>query len=69
LGVQLSDPTEWLVVSPGAVVIEGIVMMTTPRLSLRIHSYDTVPPAPLVVKTPVAVTVPFRQEFDLPDTA
>ena len=67
LGVQLSETTEWLAVSLGAAVIEGITMITTPRLSVRIHSYDTVPPAPLVVKAPVAVTVPFRQEFGLPD--
>src|SRR5439155_5459879 len=52
-----------------AAVIEGITMITAPRLSVRIHSYDTVPPAPLVVKAPVAVTVPFRQEFALPYAA
>src|SRR5438128_458538 len=61
-GFQLSPVTEWLDVSPGATMIGGSAIVTEPRLSVRIHAYDTEPPVPLVVNVPVAMTVPFRHD-------
>jgi len=69
VGFQLSAATAWLAVSPAATVIGGSAIVSEPRLSVRIHAYDTEPPVPLVVNVPVAVTVPFRQKPDFPGRA